>query len=209
MKVPAWGKTLAILGIIFGAFGVIGNSSRLIMPTMAKFQGAMLEEMEKIPVDTIANYEALVDDATGDTIGYDTTYTFQTLGENDAEFNPVRPMKEMFGMDDNSVKLFNLFGYLGIVVAFLFIVGSIFLFFQKPISPTLFITGVSLSLIFRIALVVIFMSQGNIYMMSSSYGSIFVILTDITFLIIAIVSDKNFYKGIDPDEELMEHLRES
>jgi len=47
-KKPSWPKVVGILGIIFGAFGVIGGAQLIATPSMMDFQKGMMSNMEKL-----------------------------------------------------------------------------------------------------------------------------------------------------------------
>jgi len=46
-KKPSWPKVVGILGIIFGAFGVIGGAQLIAMPNIMDFQKGMMSNMER------------------------------------------------------------------------------------------------------------------------------------------------------------------
>lgn len=207
MKLPSWAKAIAIIATIFGAYGILGNAQLLIMPAVLEMQEGMMSQIEEQnPTDTIYTYSPIIDEVSGDTIGTDTSYTvFNGIADQFGN----NPFGNMFNVEPEITKWYKTFGVIGIFVALLFTVGAIFMFFPKAFAPKLFYAVLAISFVFRVCMLVVFLSADNLFINLSAMTSGIVIISDITFFIITLTSNKNFYLGINDDDDLMVHLTES
>lgn len=203
MKIPSWAKATAIITIIFGAYALFSHVQSLFIPAI--FEKINVQNnQDSVAIDTTYNYDYKIDEISGDTLSVDTlqhvTTTSNGLSSDEAE--KVKVMMSELGQW--TVK----FGKIGIFVAILFTIAGIFMLYPKKIAPKLFFTAIIVSLIFRISMLVIFLSSGNMMMIAASIGSGIIVLTDITLLLIVIFNDKSFYYGRDPNEDFSEYSTE-
>jgi len=186
MKAPTWAVVIGIFMILFGSCSINSSVQSINAPDMIEMQQEMMKNMSKgftnTPIDSL-----------------DLT-SLDSLRETNGEANQrLEAMNETMGkffyMSDHTKKWTVRFGYIGIAVSLLYILGGVFLFIIKPYSLKLAFTGLILSIIFGISQMMVLTSEpsSGFIALASGYSKIFGVVIDIVFLIIVATADKTPY----------------
>ncbi len=180
-KAPGWGKTVGILMITFGSFGVFYQIYRMVVPRLMSFQRKMIDRFSQIP-----EYMEYSDSTM-------TKEEFQEIVDY-----PVQAFEEVnnmfFNFSDAMINYLTWFSLLMILVCVFYIVAG-----SKLLKPTpsnykmarlvlLISIGVNL-----LSYVLIFSEQGSFMLQVMMLYSFIGVAADVVFLIIMSSSDKSAY----------------
>jgi hypothetical protein len=189
MKTPTWGLVTGILMMFFGGCSVMSDVQSINMPSMLEMQQNMLkgitdgikttnaDSVETEKTDSIENHNSRADQA----------LIVDNMGKT---------MDEMFYMSDFSKTWIVRFGYIGIFVSFIYILGGVFLLIRKKFSLELAYAALGLSILFGViqSIVLSTNSSNGLMSMSTGFSQVFGIMIDIILVIVIVVSDRTAYK---------------
>ena len=179
---PRWGSVVGILGIIFGALGLMGGTYELMMPAMFEMQEKMMDSMkniEKSEKKQRAEKPPCPDD-----------YNFST---NSDMSSPFDIMKEMWKVPPWYMKWAYVNGSLALILGAAYILASIFLLIVRVGAPIMFISVAALSMLRNAMAIGIGLSAGSFMAYWSVSSAVAGLLIDLVLIIIVMVSDKSAY----------------
>jgi hypothetical protein len=178
-KPPTWANVIGILGICFGALGMIGGGYEIMMPLMIDIQGKMIESMKESTksVPERSNYDK------GETaqLEPDPEAMLQTM----QDLMATPPWYSTFAFTNGGLQL--LFGAL-------LILSSIFLLVIKQGATTFFLTVAVLSAIRNITALSVGISMSSLMAFWSIVSGAGGFLIDLILIIVVMVSDRSIYK---------------
>ena len=158
------------------------------MPNMIEMQQNMFKDMSDgfkgTKTDSIKTYSP-------DSIPAENSLSDQAIIID----NMSKTMGDMFYMSEFTKTWIVRFGYIGIVVSFIYILGGVFLLIRKPFSLKLAYGALSLSILFSViqSIVISIDSASGFMAMSAGFSQVFGIIIDIILIIVIATSDKAAY----------------
>lgn len=189
MKVPSWATAIGILMMLAGGCSVNSSLQSINSPKMLDMQKKMFDDFSKgldaYQQDSIKNISE--DSAASEQVKTPDQLIFENLGKN---------MIPLFEVSDFTKLWMVRFGYIGIFVWLLYILGGLFLLIIKPFSLKLTYTALGLGIIFNIIkyLVLTTDPSSGFLSMAAGMSQIFGIIVHIIFLIVIVSSDKTAYQ---------------
>jgi len=187
MKAPTWGTAIGVMMIIFGGCSVMNDLQSINLP-------GVLEKQKVIINDTIeenAEEDSLVSEQI-DSLG-----TPEKDGI-DAFQDPKKIAEEVLTLSEFTKTWIVRFGYIGVGVSLLYILGGIFLLTPRKLSIPIAYAALIVSIAFSGIQAVVLTSSGSasgIIALTSGFSQIFGIIIDIILLSIVFASDKEAYQG--------------
>lgn len=126
-KPPTWANIIGILGICFGALGMVGGSYEIMMPLMMEMQGKMVESMKRSAAEQ------------SESDGDDSTQPFHGPEEM------FQTMQDLMAAPSWYSKFAYANGGLQLLFGGLLVLASIFLLIIKQGATTFFLTIAALS----------------------------------------------------------------
>ena len=215
MKRPTWAIIVGVFMLLFGGCGALSKVGDIKTPEMMELVNETIEEAE-------ANSKANTDSETeeeevGDSI-QQTKVTELTDDEkkmlemfsDSVEVDSMQnvnfetTMKNSFKFSEYRQTWMVRFGYMGLVVALLFLIGGIMLLASRKYTIPVVLTTLAVSLafgIFQLAIYAADVGTGKMIGNLSSIGIYFSIALDILFLIIVMVCDKTYFRPAEVIED--------
>lgn len=184
MKTPTWGTAIGVIMILFGGCGALNDFGAINMPEkLAKQKAIMkekLEEAESVEQDSV------------------TTTTEDSVSTEEEEidfFGEKQSIDEVLTLSDFTKTWIVRFGYIGVVVSFLYMLGGVFLLVRKPFSIKLVYTALIISILCSGAQAAVLTSSSSsgLIAMSTGISQIFGIVIDVILLAVVFSSDKDAY----------------
>lgn len=189
MKIPAWAIVVAILMMLFGGCGMVSDMQQIFTPSMAELQTRMVEDMEQRHknADTVTTVYRSATDSSSTTITTTTDPAFPKAGES---------MKKMLYISEYTRTWLIRFGYIGLFVSLLYLLGGLFLLFRKPFSIPLACTALVLSIALGIAQAIVLSRDTSSGFIANMYSIMQVIgiVIDVILLIVVAFVDKTSYR---------------
>jgi hypothetical protein len=179
-KPPAWATIVGILGICFGALGLMGGGYELMMPMMMSMQKKMMEGMK----DSIkqAPKASAPSAAKPSEPPVDPRVIFKTF----EEFMSMPPWYERFSYINGTLQL---------LLAALYILASVFLLVVRRGAATFFVAVAAVSSLRNLAAVAIGLSSGSFMAFWSVAAGAAGFLIDLVLSIVVLVSDRSAYRS--------------
>ncbi len=196
MKVPTWAYVIGILMMLFGGCNISRDLKNINISKITEKYSKVYEEIQESSTDSLNN------------IASDTTVIDSAEIERIKSHKKIiKTIKNMTVIDDFTKKWTKIFGYLGLMVSIIYILGGLFLMIIRKFSIKLVYFALGLSIIFSIFKLVVFSSSSssNFITFSSGFSNSFSIIIDIILLIIILVMDKEIYymkEDYEDDEPL-------
>ena len=206
MKRPTWAIIVGVFMLLFGGCGALGKVGDIKTPEMMELVNETIEEAE-------ASYEANANSETeeeGDSIRQtkvtelsDDEKKILEMISDSVEVDSMQnvdfetTMKNSFKFSEYRQTWMVRFGYMGLVVALLFLIGGIMLLASRKYTIPVVLTTLAVSLAFGILQLAIYAADvgtGKMIGNLSSIGIYFSIALDIVFLIIVMVCDKTYFQ---------------
>lgn len=183
-KPPTWGYVVGILGILFGACGLLGATYELLMPMMFEMQEQMMVSMQE------AAETAEKERATKEPCPEESNRQ-QSHAEQMAAFESMRKMLDRPPWH-RTWSLIN--GGLAGLLGAAYMLAAIFLILVKPWAPTLFLSIAGASMLRNIISFSVGIASGSFLMFWSVSSAVMGFLVDLVLVIVVLVSDKSDYK---------------
>lgn len=181
-KTPTWGSVIGVLGIIFGALGMLGGTYELIMPKMIDMQQEMMVAMkeqaqaEQKRKSQQPNYP----DDSSKKSDVDPTAMFDSM----EKMWRIPPWYRTWSLVN---------GALALILGAAYILAAIFLIIVRAGAPTIFVGVAGLSIIRNLAALGLGISAGSFVAFWSASSSAMGLLIDLVLVIIVLVSDRSPY----------------
>lgn len=190
MKAPTWGTVIGVMMIIFGGCSLRNDLQSINLP------GAL--EKQKVII-----HDAIEENVKEDSI---TTGQIDSLGTPekdglDAFKDPKKIVDDVLTLSEFTKTWIVRFGYIGVGVSLLYILGGIFLLTPRKLSIPITYTALIVSLAVSGVQAIVLTSSGSasgLIALTSGFSQIFGIIIDIILLSIVFASDKEAYQGITP-----------
>ncbi len=189
MKTPTWALVVGIMMLLFGSCSLNGDLQSIYSPKMFEIQEKILDGMSDGMKDAQSDStKTNKEDATETTSNLDDKIMFEKMSEN---------MKDMFHVSDFTKTWMVRFGYIGIIVSIIYILGGLFLLIKKPFSIKLVYVALGLSIIFSIVKVIVLSadSSDSFITMTAGFSEMFGVVFDIILLIVILTSNREVYKS--------------
>jgi len=173
---PGWGKTIGILMIIFGSFGVFIQFYKIMVPQILRMSGGMMNVMNQLPQqEDQPNIRA-------------TTAIF----------------KEMMGMSNLQANTLIFGGVIGLIACALYIIAGAKLLKANPSNynwgKNMLIAFLTLNVVTAILLLI---DGFSVFVMAIMIYMVLGFIIDLVLFSIFISSDKTKYGiGVDPSQEV-------
>jgi len=170
-KKPSWPKVVGILGIIFGAFGVIGGAQLMATPSIMEFQKGMMSNMEKLSERQDFNRR-----------------------------NSGPPPKEVFKMVKkmwDTPEWFDTWcmvgGALAVIISGFYVFAAIRILQIKPGATGLFYSAAGLAIALALVKVAVAVSLGSLMSIGMMVGAIVGGIADIVLFIVVASGSKEMF----------------
>src|SRR6266540_573234 len=178
-KPPAWANIVGILGICFGALGLLGGSYEVMMPMMLSMQKKMMEGMKDSIKETRQASKAGKANPPEPKVNPDAV--FKTM----EEFMSPPPWYEPFAYANGGLQL---------LLSALYILASVFLLLVKRGAATFFMSVASVSAVQGLAAVGFGLSASSFFAFWSVATGVVGFLIDLVLIIVVAVSDRSLYR---------------
>jgi hypothetical protein len=207
MKTPTWAIVVGICLILFGGCSVTKSIQATKVPDILAMQQKMMEKMSTDTstsdslsnlLDSLGNSLDSLSNSSGrisNSLDSLSSSTFKDAPNPEMFENLAEGMKEMFAMSEFAKTWTVRFGYIGIFVAFLYILSGVFLLLKKEFSIKLVYVALATSIAFGIIESAVLASDTGSGLISKTMGvgNIFGIIIDIILLIVVATADKTAY----------------
>jgi len=189
MKAPTWGTAIGVIMIIFGGCSVMNDIKSINLPGALEKQKVIINEA----MEETAKEDSLL------TQQMDSVGTPETDGI-DAFKDPKKIVEDVLTLSEFTKTWIVRFGYIGVVVSLLYLLGGIFLLTPRKISIPIVYAALILSIAFSGVQTVVLTSDSasGIIAMTSGFSQIFGIIIDIILLSVVFASDKEAYQRVTP-----------
>lgn len=213
MKRPTWAIVIGIFMLLFGGCGALSKIGDIKTPEMVDLMNESFEEIE-------ANAKEDMDEETLEVRDSMRKKNVNELSEDEKKmmelFSDSIQVDSMQNVDFESTmkSAFNIseyrqtwmvrFGYIGLAVAILFLIGGIMLLASRKYTIPVVLSVFAISMAFGIFQLVIYAADTETGKMIGKLGSIgiyFSIALDIIFLIMVMVFDKTFFRPTEVIED--------
>lgn len=185
MKTPTWSYVVGIIMMLFGGCDTLTSLTTVNADMEVNYNEQFAEGFEK-------GYQYREEDS----LASDTTVrAFDKQREESIE-NVKKITKDMFVVTDYTTSWIKRFGYIGIFVAVLYLLGGLFLMIPRKFSIPLVYLGLIVSIAYSIIKPIIFASEASlgIFTILSGFSGIFSVIIDAILLIVVLVSNKEVYR---------------
>jgi|APTNR8051073442_1049403.scaffolds.fasta_scaffold00001_140 hypothetical protein len=184
MKAPTWGTVIGVMMIIFGGCSLRNDLQSINLP------GAL--EKQKVII-----HDAIDEEVEEDSV----TEQIDSLGTPekdglDAFKDPKKIVEDVLTLSEFTKTWIVRFGYIGVGVSLLYILGGIFLLTPRKLSIPITYTALIVSIAVSGVQAVVLTSSGSasgLIALTSGFSQIFGIIIDIILLSIVFASDKEAY----------------
>jgi len=198
MTKPGWATAIGVIMIMFGgcgAFDKIGdiNSDKITLMMDQAMDESMNEAYKNQDSIKTIKYEEI------DSNGLEGLSILTDSIVVDSMNNVDMPatMKQAFNISDYRKTWLKRFGYMGLIIALLFVIGGIMLLSTKKFTIPIVLSAIALSLAFGIFQYFIYSADsgsGKWIGIGENIGIAFGVIVDIILLIVVSVSDKAYFK---------------
>jgi len=196
-KPPAWGMVVGILGICFGALGLMGGGYELMMPMMMSMQKKMMEGMrESIKEKPPAAAEKETEKPR--------TAKRKQRAADSGETRPPVPKVDPDAMFKTMEGLmsgppwYERFAYINgglqLLLSAVYILASAFLLLARRGAATLFLCVAGISALRNLTAVIVGLSAGSFFAFWSVTSGAGGLAIDLVLIIIVALSDRSAYR---------------
>ena len=182
-KPPTWGSVVGVLGICFGALGLLGGTYKLIMPAMFDMQNQMMESMKEAAKEA-EKKKAEQSPWPGDKTRHGQNPPPDKVFESMENFWKFPPWYKTWSIAN---------GVLQMILAAIYILACIFLLTVRRGAPTIFIGVAGASMIRNIASFGVGLASGSMLVFWSATSAVSGFLVDLVLVIVVAVSDRSAY----------------
>jgi Na+-translocating ferredoxin:NAD+ oxidoreductase RnfD subunit len=184
MKAPTWGTVIGVIMIIFGGCSVMNDIKSITLPEILEKQKVIINDAmeETVEEDSLATEQI------------DSVSTPEK-DEIDVVKDPKKLVEDVLTLSEFTKTWIVRFGYIGVVISLLYILGGIFLLTPRKISIPIVYAALILSIAFSGVQTVVLTSDSasGIIALTSGFSQIFSIIIDIILLSVVFASDKEAY----------------
>ncbi len=172
--------------IFFGIMNLFSSIQAIDTPEILEKQQNMMDAITKGIVHQELDSTVIVNDTIVES-GEDQNFAFTEISKQ---------MKEMMKVSDFSMKWIVRFGYVGIIIALVYLSGGLFLIAKNSFSISMAYFALSLNIVFSIVKTLVLSSDtsNSLMAMGYRYGEIFSLILDVVFIVIIFTSNKEAYK---------------
>jgi len=181
MRTPIWAIVVGICMILFGGCSITKSFQSVNMPNMLEMQEEMMGNLaQPISIDSLNLPDSVK-------AAYNSEQVAKTYK------NMANGMQKMFAMSEFAQTWSVRFGYIGFVVAIIYIFSGIFLLIRKPFSIKLVYGALVLSIVFSIIQSFVLASDPAVGMMamSAGFGNVFGIIIDVILIVVVIMMNRS------------------
>ncbi len=178
-RTPTWVTIVGVLLIVFGALGILHGAQQMVMPQMVEMQKVLIGEMSEFVIKQSREegYQASPDEEPLDT---ENIY---------GAFDELMNFPEWFKTWSPAI------GAVSLLVAGFYLFAGVLMLMTKPIAIRLCYAAISFSILWAIALSVIFSMSESTMLVAQLPGNVISIVIDIVLLIVVLSANKDvFYK---------------
>lgn len=193
VKVPVWGYVIGIIMIFFGGCSTIQNTQKVFTPKILEMQENMMNNVH-------AEFETAKMDST--IISSKDSLAIKKLNK----FNTIKnSLHDMVGFTDHYKRWIVIFGYIGIVLSLLYIVGGIFLMVIRRFSLKITYSVLIAYIIFDIVQMIVLSleTKSGLAVASIVSNNLFGTCLDIGLLVIILVCDKTVYRSVMKEKKII------
>jgi hypothetical protein len=178
-KPPTWATVVGILGVTFGAFGLMGGGYELMMPMMMSLQKRMMQGMK----ETIKEQPQAQDSREGKTAApqVNPDALFKVM----EDFMSGPPWYERFSYINGALQL---------VLSALYILASVFLLLLRRGAATFFVSVAAISALRNLVAIGAGISAGSFFAFWTVTSGSAGFLIDLVLIIVVAVSDRSMYR---------------
>lgn len=184
MKTPTWAIVISICLMLFGSCSVTKNIQAINMPQILEMQQKMMETMsdEKSKTST-------------DSLLAASGFNNKNVPNVGKFKNMNKEIQEMLVVSEFTKTWTVRFGYIGILVATLYILSGVFLIVKQPFSIKLVYIALVTSIVFSASRSLVLISDSSSGLMAKTAGftNIFGTIIDIILIIVVLAMDKSTY----------------
>ena len=202
MKKPTWATVIGVIMLLFGGCGAFNDFQNINAEKILEFQNDMIIEMENEKIITTSEdtkkgtqpnkeMDSLAQKRMSKVLFGD-TIVMDSLNQPDIEST----VKSVLKFSDYRIMWTKRFGYIGLLISLLFIVGGVLFLAYKKYTIKANIAIIALSIGVAIFELFIYMSDTESGKMISTFGNVGIyvgIFLDVILLIIIMVMDKSYY----------------
>jgi len=184
---PIWGYIVGISMMFFGGCGVLNDIKLINTPMLFDVQKKMWEDISNMEKKSDSTSLAYSDSMLSK---IHKNNHLQTLGDM------AKSMEEVYGMSDFTRTWIVRFGYIGLFVAIIYILGGVFLLLKRNFSIKLAYGSIALSILFSIVrwwVLAIDSGPGQVIGLAAGTSQIFGLVIDFILLVVIFASDKTAY----------------
>ncbi len=213
MKRPSWATAIGIIGILFGALGIIGGIQEMMMPKMLQMQKEMFKTFANAP-HTRHEHPAPIEaprgladmDPKNSTDNAPTPPAAENPNKPDNQSlpNPAFPqqIEKMFDVPDWFGSWSVAIGIAKMIVSGFYLFASIWLLMLKPTSIKLFYWAVGASILLGVVKAIVGISALSFMVMAMMMGGLFGVVIDVVMIVVVALSDKTAYLPNQQNDEL-------
>ncbi len=176
MQKPTWVKTVGVLTILFGLYGILGGVQQAFSPLLLGQSEEMFEQFESVT----RQFESDDED-------------FQeSFNEGLSSINKL--FKKMTAIPPWFQQWMVASGIVSTIIAICYFLGGVFLLMLKPFAPKLIIVVLIASIFWSIVKAIMFFLSGTMIAYTSIPGSVFSIIIDTLFLVVVLISSKEAFE---------------
>lgn len=209
MTKPGWATVMGVILILFGGCGAMNRVGEINTEKFTDIFDQAMEESSKkneerraTRSDSTASikFEELDSTEKERIIMFSDSIVVDSLDN----LNIEATMKQAFGVSDYRKTWLMRLGWVGLIVSLLFIVGGIMLLATRKYTIQVVLFAIAFSMTINILRFLIFSADtgtGKMIGVGANIGIAFSFVIDIIMLILVLVSDKTYYKGVEVVED--------
>lgn len=192
MKTPTWAIVVAAIMLLFGGCGVSNHIQKFVYP-MADVEREVFRHVDSLDTAKVADTVSTMHISEAGDTSWTTTVTTSGPGFEE-DFG--RSLKRSMNLSDHTRTWLTRFGYIGLFVSFIYLLGGLFLLVKKPFSIRLAYAALVLSLLSGLTLATLLLQdkQSGLFIHVYGIGKVIGVFIDIVLLIVVATSDKTAYR---------------
>ena len=186
MKRPTWATVVGVLGIIFGAFGILGGGQEILFPKMIEMQKEMFAKFEEVhrqqELERASEATEEDNESRSDVVEF--------------PFEMFKSMESMWDLPSWYGPWSAFTGSTKAILSALYLLSAIWILLMNPLSIKLFYWAAGLSILLCIVKGVVgVFGTGSFMVVAMSLGGSFGALIDVVLIIVVATADKTAFYG--------------
>jgi Na+-translocating ferredoxin:NAD+ oxidoreductase RnfD subunit len=192
VEVPVWGYVIGIIMIFFGGCSTLNNKDSIYTPEVIEKTETEIDSFY-MALDSLERNSIYISDK--DTLRTEELDGFKTIMKD--------TVSGMVSFSDHYKRWVVIFGYIGIILSLLYIVGGIFLMVIRKFSIMIAYSALIAYITFGIVQMVVLSlgSNGGLVGISIIFDNLFGVFLDVGILIAVIACDKTVYRSVMKEEK--------